>query len=57
MNRKAKWDKHKKEITDAYIKINEMREELDKNLKAAIVANFEVSRLYFGDKIESPFMR
>lgn len=34
-----------------------MREELDKNLKAAIVANFEVSRLYFGDKIESPFMR
>lgn len=47
MNRKAKRNKHKKEITDAYIKINEMREELDKNLKDAIAANFKVSRLSY----------
>lgn len=47
MNRKAKRNKYKKEITNAYIKINEMREELDKNLKNAIAANFEVLRLSY----------
>lgn len=44
MNRKAKRNKHKKEITDAYIKINEMREELDKNLFGVSILSYELDK-------------